>query len=338
MTVSLNGGEACFEVAEGDTLLRAALRAGVALPYECGVGACGCCRCEVEQGQVEVLWAEAPGLSERDRRKGRQLACQCRPQGDVALKMRLDPRGTAPTPPRRQTATLRAVRPLTHDLREFVFQTETPAAFEPGQYAFLGLPGLARERAYSMANLANAAGEWHFCVRRVPGGEASQSLFDTLRPGDSVALDGPYGMAWLRPDVVRDIVCIAGGSGLAPMLSVARGAAATLLREGPRRLDFFYGGRTPADLCGRAELAALGVPGERLRYHAAVSDAQAAATAGWTGAVGPIHALVEQTLGETLAEREIYLAGPPGMVEALLPLLQVTHRIPPERIHFDRFF
>lgn len=338
MSVTVNGGEVRFEVAEGDTLLRAALRAGVALPYECGVGACGCCRCEVTRGQVEVLWAEAPGLSERDRRKGRQLACQCRPLGDVDLTLRLDPRGTAPTPPRRQAATLRAVRPLTHDLREFVFQTETPAAFEPGQYAFLGLPGLARERAYSMANLANAAGEWHFGVRRVPGGEASQALFDCLQPGDTVALDGPYGMAWLRPDVARDIVCIAGGSGLAPMLSVARGAAATLLREGPRRLDFFYGGRTPADLCGQAELAALEVPGQRLRYHAAVSDAAAATAAGWTGAVGPIHTLVEQTLGAALAEREVYLAGPPGMVEAVLTLLQVSHRIPPERIHFDRFF
>ena len=74
--ITLNDGEAVFDCAEGDTLLRAGLRAGLALPYECGVGACGCCRCEVIEGEVADLWPEAPGLSDRDRRKGRVLACQ----------------------------------------------------------------------------------------------------------------------------------------------------------------------------------------------------------------------------------------------------------------------
>ena len=69
--ITLNDGEAVFDCAEGDTLLRAGLRAGLAMPYECGVGACGCCRCEVVEGEVANLWPEAPGLSDRDRRKGR---------------------------------------------------------------------------------------------------------------------------------------------------------------------------------------------------------------------------------------------------------------------------
>lgn len=335
--ITLNDGEAVFDCAEGDTLLRAGLRAGLALPYECGVGACGCCRCEVIEGEVADLWPEAPGLSDRDRRKGRRLACQSLPAGDVRLKLRLPPQAEPAIRPARHGATLVASRQITHDIREFVLRTDAPADFHPGQYALLALPGLDRERAYSMANLPNAAGEWHFRIRKVAGGGATTTLFERLAIGATVDLDGPYGLAHLRTDSPRDIVCIAGGSGLAPMLSIARGVAASPALAG-RRVDFFYGGRSPADLCGEPDLARLPGFGETIRYHAAVSDADAAARGGWQGPVGPVHQLAESVLGERLAEAEFYLAGPPPMVEAVQQLLQVGHRLPPERIHFDRFF
>lgn len=133
--ITLNDGEAVFDCAEGDTLLRAGLRAGLALPYECGVGACGCCRCEVTAGEVANLWPEAPGLSDRDRRKGRVLACQSRPTGDVHLKLRLPPQPEPAIRPVRHHATLVASRQITHDIREFVLRTDAPAVFRPGQYA-----------------------------------------------------------------------------------------------------------------------------------------------------------------------------------------------------------
>ena len=335
--IDVNDGEARFDCAAGDTLLRAGLRAGLGLPYECGVGACGCCRCEVLDGDVADLWPAAPGLSARDRRKGRVLACQSRPAGDARIRLRLDPHAAPAIRPARRSARLVASRAVTHDIREFVFQADAAADFLPGQYALLALPGLDRERAYSMANLPNPDGEWHFRIRRVACGGATGALFDGLHAGTAIGLDGPYGMAHLRTDSPRDLVCIAGGSGLAPMLSVARGVAASPLLAG-RRVDFFYGGRTPADLCGEPELAALPGFGTAIRYHAAVSDADAARHAGWTGPVGPIHELVQATLGERLADAEFYLAGPPPMVDALQQLLQAGHRLPPERIHFDRFF
>lgn len=75
-----------FEQQEGDTLLRAALRAGVGLSYECNSGGCGGCKFELLEGEVETLWADAPGLNERDRRRGRHLACQCRAKGPATIK------------------------------------------------------------------------------------------------------------------------------------------------------------------------------------------------------------------------------------------------------------
>lgn len=334
--ITINDGEAVFPCGEEDSLLRAGLRAGFGLPYECGVGACGCCRCEVEAGQVSDRWPEAGGLSERDRRKGRILACQCSPVGDVRLRLRLDPAAVPTIRPRRRRARLVRVSDVTHDIREFVFRSDGGALFLPGQFAFLALPGIARERAYSMANLANDEGEWCFRIRRVAGGQATTALFDGLHTGMEIGLDGPYGLAYFRPEGDRDVVCIAGGSGLAPMLSVARGFAGQGSGE-TRKLDFFYGARTPADLCGQAELAQLPGYGDRLRYHASVSDA-AAGTDGWGGAIGPVHELVEASLGERLGHCEYYLAGPPAMIEALQHLLQVKHGVPPGHIHFDRFF
>lgn len=335
--ITLNDGEAAFACADGDTLLRAGLRAGLGMPYECGVGACGCCRCEIESGEVVDRWPQATGLSERDRRKGRMLACQCVPAGDVHLRQRLDPAAAPVIRPRRQKAVLLRTRAVTHDIREFVFGGEAGAEFLPGQFAFLSLPGVDRERAYSMANLPNPSGEWHFQIRRVPGGAATARLFDDLAPGTEIGLDGPYGQAFFRAEGKPDVVCIAGGSGLAPMLSVARAFAGRPAGDG-RRLDFFYGARTPADICGGDEIAALAGHGERLRFHAAVSDREAAVVGGWTGATGPVHGLVETVLGDRLGSCEFYLAGPPGMIEALQRLLQVEHRVAPERIHFDRFF
>lgn len=335
--IYVNEGEVSFDCQVGDTLLRAGLRAGLGMPYECSVGACGCCRCEVIEGGTEDLWPAAPGLSDRDRRKGRVLACQSRPQGDARIRLHLDPRNEPDVRPVRSTAIFKKMREITHDICEFVFQTDAPAKFQPGQYALITLPGLERERAYSMANLPNGTGEWHFRIRRVADGSASNILFSQLPINATIGLDGPYGMAWLRTDSPRDIVCIAGGSGLAPMLSVARGAATDPETAG-RRLDFFYGGRTPADICGEPELAALPGFGTTLHYHAAVSDVDAASRSGWEGPVGPIHTLLENRLGDSIVGREFYLAGPPPMVEALQKLLQVNHKVPPDRIHFDRFF
>jgi len=159
-------------------------------------------------------------------------------------------------------------------------------------------------------------------------------LFDELEVGDSLHLDGPYGLASLRP-LERDVVCIAGGSGLAPMLSIACAAAPSLRNLG-RRLHFFYGARTPQDLAAAPMLAPLPGFGDQLRYDEAVS--QPAADDQWSGHVGFIHDVVEQKLGPTLADCEIYFAGPLPMVQATMDMLMVRRGVPFAQIHYDRFF
>jgi toluene monooxygenase electron transfer component len=331
-TIRIDGGESFVVSAEEPSLLRGALRAGVGFPHECSVGGCGGCRFELLEGEVDTLWAEAPGLSERDRKRGKRLACQSRPLSDCTIKVRTGEEYRPPVAPRRLPVTLVARRDLTRDTAEFTFQADEPAAFRAGQYALLELPGIEGPRAYSMSNLANGQGRWQFIIRRVPGGNGTTALYERLQVGDRVVLDGPYGMAWWRPGQNRETICIAGGSGLAPMLSVARAA---LARSRGRPLHFFYGVRTPADLCAEPFLEVLPGAAERLRYHPVVSDA--ADGDGWAGARGFVHQTVASTLAKPLSDYEYYFAGPPPMIEAVQQLLMIDNQVPFNQIHFDRF-
>jgi toluene monooxygenase electron transfer component len=334
--IALEGREESFACEEGDSLLRAGLRAGLGLPYECGTGACGTCKFQLIDGETEDLWPDAPGVSERDRQKDRRLACQNRPLRDCTIKMRLDPNCVPQTLPKCRQARLVESRPLTHDMSEFRFVAEGAAEFLPGQYALFRLPGVEGLRAYSRANLANAAGEWHFHIKNMPGGAGSRALFTGgITAGDAVEMDGPYGLAFLR-ETPRDIVCIAGGSGLSPMISIARGVAADARFAG-RRLYFFYGGREPRDICGEEMLRDLPGFGARLSYHAAISESSVAA-ADWPGPRGFVHELAAETLAGELAEYEFYFAGPPAMAEAVQRMLMREHKVPFDQLHFDRFF
>ncbi len=333
--VSLDGSVA-FECATNDTLLRAGLRAGLAIPYECNVGSCGTCKVELIGGEVSSNWAEAPGLSARDKAKNRVLACQSRPLFDCSIKVRLQDSCRPVHLPRRFIAELSGMRDLTHDIRELRFRAPTAPLFEPGQYALLELPGVAGVRAYSMSNLSNAAGEWHFLIKRVPNGAGSGALFEKIEIGSSIEIDGPYGMAYLRRDSVRDLICIAGGSGLSPMISIARGMAAEP-NLAKRLLRFFYGGRGPEDICGEEMLATLSGYGERIQFTPVISMPELDVAKKWSGAVGLVHEQVLATIGDRMAAFEYYFAGPPPMTQAVQAML-VRNKVPFEQLHYDSFY
>jgi toluene monooxygenase electron transfer component len=323
-----------FACGAHDTLTRAGLRAGLAMPYECNAGGCGTCRYELLSGEVEDLYPAAPALSNRDRRKGRRLGCQSAPRSDLTIRMRVDLQPPRTPAPRRVMASLVGVSDVTRDIREFRFRLDDPMLFLPGQYALVEIAGVGRARAYSMSNVAGGGDEWHFQIRRVAEGRATSVLFERFGPGMKVTLDGPYGNAFLREDVTRDIVCVAGGSGLAPMLSIARGAAmSSALAQ--RRLRFFMGGRTHADIGGEQELRALAGFGDAITFHPVVSDPEP--DGAWSGATGFVHDVALATIDADPVRHEWYFAGPPPMVAAVEVRLRDAG-VPQQQLHFDRYF
>jgi toluene monooxygenase electron transfer component len=337
--ITLAATDQTYECASGDAMLRSALRAGIAFPYECNVGACGNCKFELLEGDVDVVWPEAPGWTAKDRERRRYLGCQSVPRGDCTIKIRPSAQYAPVHAPRRVRGMLSERRAITHDIEEFRFTLAEHMPFEPGQYALLGLPGVEGQRAYSMSNIADRTAdsrELHFQIRRVPNGQGTAALFDAIDIGACIDIDGPYGMAYLRRDVKRDILCIAGGSGLAPMISIARGVAAEPALDGVK-LHFLYGGRTPRDVCGRDMLEALPGWAERLHFQAAVSDVAPDSEIAWDGHVGFVHTVAESLFGENLRDMEIYFAGPPAMGAAIQRAL-VALKVPFEHVHFDQFY
>ncbi len=325
-----------FSCADDDTVLRAGLRAGLGMPYECNAGSCGTCKVELLEGEITSLRPDAPGLGERDRAKNRVLACQARPGTDCRIKVRLRPENVPLHRPARFRATLEGVRDLTHDMREFTFAAHGAPGFLPGQYALFYLPGLEAPRTYSMSNIDDGSARWQFIVRRVAGGTGTVTLFDKLAVGSAIELDGPYGLAYLRAESPRDLVLIGGGSGLAPMLSLARGAVAEP-RLAARRIHVFYGARTTRDLCGAAELEALPGFGSRITFTPVLSHHGEDSVETWEGAKGFVHEIARDFVGERWAEYEYYFAGPPPMAEAVQRML-MDKRVPYPQVHFDSFY
>jgi toluene monooxygenase electron transfer component len=327
--IQIDGGPSVQVDAAEDALLRGMLRAGLGFPHECSVGSCGACRFELLSGSVATLWPEAPGLSDRERKRGKRLACQSQPQSDCTIRARCDAAYQPAVPARRATSKLLSRRKVSGDMCEFTFLVDGVAEFRPGQYALLHLPGVQGARSYSMSNLPNPQGIWQFVIRRTAAGRGSQSLFERLAPGDELPLDGPYGHAFLRPGA-RDVVCIAGGAGLAPMLSIARAVRA---EGGARRLHLFLGLRSQADLGAVALLDE--VIGEHIAGTTVLSAPDLAPA--WSGAIGFIHSEVERAIVPPLDRFDFYFAGPPPMVDAVQDLLMVRARVPNEQIRFDRF-
>lgn len=239
--------------------------------------------------------------------------------------------------PRAGIARFEGFRALTDDLAEFSFRTRSAARFRPGQFAMLQLPGVSGARAYSMSNLANDDGLWRFIIKRVPGGKGTAVLFEGLQHGNEVRIDGPYGNSYLRTDCNRDIVCIAGGSGISPVMSILRGIAQETALDGQRVL-LFHGGRGPADMCAPLLLEESVGLRDRVELHQAISDSEASDSSAWKGARGMIHDLVRDVLGETMAAYEFYFCGPPPMTDAVHRMLLLEEGVPAHQLHFDRFF
>ncbi|WP_114965656.1 2Fe-2S iron-sulfur cluster-binding protein [Alkalilacustris brevis] len=316
---------------EDDTILRAALRAGIGFPYACNSGSCGNCRFTLIEGEVEHGFGKAAGWSERDIRRNRWLGCQAIPRGDCRIKLRLDDQYRPAIRPAKTGALLESVREITHDIREYDLRLDRAMDALAGQYALVDLPGMTQPRAYSMSAIGEGGALWSFQIKLMPGG-AGSSVLAGLSHGARLSLDGPFGTAHLRPEAPRDILCVAGGSGLSPMLAICRAAVADP-RCGARNITLYYGARGMADLFDTAILPheADGTP--KLRFVPALSES---APEGWTGRRGMLHEVVEADLGADLARHEVYFAGPPAMAEAMERMLY-QRGVAPEQMHFDKF-
>ena len=318
-------------VAPSETLLQAALAAGISFPHNCRVGSCGTCKCRLVEGKVKELTDSSYVLSADELRQGYILACQAQPQTDIRVVA--DGVGKSlGAPVKTVGCTVESVTALTHDIVELSLRLDEALTYSGGQYADLALPGLERARSYSFARAPEAEPQTgvSFYVRRVPGGEFSNWVHGEDCLGSRLTLSGPYGTFWLRQDTAP-ILCIAGGSGMAPIKAMLEQA----LREGcTRYVVFLFGARTQSDLYGLVEMRRLAVQWKADFQFVPVLSAEAADSP-WPGHRGLVTEQLD-VLNLDLSSCQAYLCGPPPMVDAAIAALHQAG-LDEGAIFFDRF-
>jgi p-cymene methyl-monooxygenase electron transfer component len=325
--VVVQPGEQSFAVEPGETLLERALKDGLAYPHDCTVGTCGTCRTKLISGKVDAITPFSYTLSKDELAAGYILACQAVPKSDLVVEVEIA--SGAPVIAATQPAKLVALEELTHGIKRVRWAVETPVNYRAGQYMNVRW-GTEDHRSYSFAAAATAAGltELTTFVRHVPGGKFTDMLFGGDPFANSYEVDAPHGNFWLR-DGTGPIICIAGGSGLAPILSLLADAANRKVR---RDCVLLFGARGQRDLYAAEEITAI-----RNRWTAGfdfwpvLSEEQFG---------GHRHGMVTQFVPEALERlgggAHGYMCGPPPMIDAGIHVLTEAG-IGLGDIHYDKF-
>lgn len=320
------------ECASGDTVLMALEKAGYALPNNCRAGACGECKVKVTSGQFDQGMVLDMALSQEERRQGYGLMCMAKPiSDDLTIEW-----GNADAKPKLFPPREHALFVVTEKIPVAARVVELhlrpvgqPIRFWPGQYVTLGNPGAGIPlRAYSIANAPRPDGELVLQVARAEGGATSAWVHDGLAIGDSIKISGAYGTFIGDPGVDTPVLCLAAGTGLAPILSLTEAA----LRRGFRQpVTIVISARSAADLYARGLLAWWRTKHRNFDYKVTLTREHTDACLH-----GRVDVIVPE-LFKDLSKHTVFAAGSPEFVSSCVASVKSLGATP-ERIHTEGFF
>lgn len=309
-TVTLVGSGKRFACAPGETVLEAARRAGLALPYSCLTGTCGSCKARIVAGEVAYPKAPPVALDARERAAHDALLCQAVPRSDLVLVAREVP-SVADVPKRVVALKLVGKELLAPDVARLVLKwpTRDPLRWLAGQYLDVLLPG-GRRRAFSIANAPEAADHVELHVRHVEGGGFTDHVFGPMQVGDVLRVEGPLGTFVPREDSERPMLLVAGGTGFAPIKAIVE----HFLHLGSARpMQLYWGARLERDLYLPDLPLAWAERHAGFRYTPVLGDPPGGLARYRTGFV---HEAVLADHADDLGAHDVYMSGPPAMVDA----------------------
>lgn len=328
-----------FEVEEGETVLDAAFRQGISLPHGCKEGQCSACKCNLIEGEVDLLKYSTFALSDGEREQGGILLCRSLAQEDLVIELlNFDEELLSKSIAVKSfKGRITAKASLTHDIRSIEIDLDAPIKFWAGQYVDITVrpkDGEAITRSFSMANTPDQAQRLRFIIKKYPDGKFSSQLdAGGIEVGAAVTVRGPFGQCFRREDRTGPIVLVAAGSGMSPIWSILHDHIAS---GEDRPVYFFYGARTRSDLFYLDQIAAITAARPEIAFIPVLSHADD--DADWTGARGFVHQVVAAELKRLGIEGngDAYACGPPPMIDALAPVLFMQD-FEPERTFYDKF-
>ncbi len=333
-TIHLQPAERSFEVARDETILAAAIRQGIGLPYGCRDGACASCKSRLLEGRVVHGAHQLRALSSEEEDAGLILTCCATAQTDCRIEARSVP-GAGEFPVLKMPARVLSLQRAAADV--MIVKLQLPAnqnlQYRAGQFIEIILRDGAR-RSYSMANAAHQLGtppalELH--LRHLPGGRFTDHVFGAMKDKEILRIEGPFGSFFLREDSPKPIVLLAAGTGLAPIKALIEHMR---LKAVDRPTWLYWGGRRPQDLYLNAWCEETAAQMPQLRYVPVVSDAQPGDA--WAGRTGLVHAAVMQDLPD-LSGHQVYACGAPEMVESAQRDFVQRCGLPDDEFYADAF-
>lgn len=325
-------------VAEADeTLLDAALRQGLGLPYGCKNGACGSCKGIVQQGQVEHGEHAPLALTLQDQVQHKALFCCAYPRSDLIIESRVV-QGVGDLPIRKMPCRVIGLERASDDV--MIIKLQLPATerlqFLAGQYInFLLKDG--QTRSYSIATSPHVEGSIELHIRHMPGGLFTDPIFNTvetqptMRLRDILRFEGPLGSFFLREDSLSPVILLASGTGFAPIKAMIEHA----IHQGIiRPMTLYWGGRRPKDLYQHALCEAWARELPHFRYVPVISDAIPADD--WSGRQGWVHQAVMKDYPD-LSAHQVYACGAPAMVAAAQQDFITQCKLPETAFFADAF-
>ncbi len=326
-----------IEVEEGQTILDAALRQGVWLPFACGHGTCATCKVEVVEGDYEHGNASPFALMDMERDEGKVLACCCTPESDLVIEADIDvDPDFEGLPVEDFKGEVVEIKNLSPTIRGIWLKLDRPMAFQAGQYINLNLDnieGLEIEgsRAFSIASAPSQSDLIELHIRLVPGGAATTWIHESLNVGQTLDVTGPYGQFFVRSSDDQDAIFIAGGSGLSSPQSMVL----DMLEQGDQRqIHLFQGARNISELYNSTLFEALAEKHSNFHYVPALSDPEA--TDNWQGFTGYVHEAAKEQFSGRFTGHKAYLCGPPPMIDCAITAL-MQGRLFERDIHMEKF-
>ena len=325
--ILLINDDTVIPVKNEDTVLNTLSAQKIYVPSACGGKAtCGFCKFRLIEGGGEVKPTELPFLSAEERDLGIRLSCQVKVKDNMKIEIPKELLNAQSY----QTKVV-SIEDQTYDIKLVKFKLINPTEmhFKPGQYAQIKVPGIDVIRAYSIASNPKDTSEIELIIRQVPNGQATTFVHKALEVGDKITLTGPFGDFYLR-ETEREMICIAGGSGKAPIRSILN-----YLRDRGmnRKVKYFFGAKSKRDLYMTEEFLELSKAFPNFEYIPALSEPLPEDE--WQGEVGLITDVVDR-LTDDLSEAEAYLCGSPGMINACNKIL-TKHDIKQHNVFYDKF-
>lgn len=329
-TVTLKASGRQFSVADGETVLEAGQRTGLALPYSCRAGLCGSCKAIVLEGRCHYPRNPPTALNAAEQARHAVLLCQAVPLTDLVLEVR-EVASVSDMP--RQVMALRVAAKdrLAPDVVRLRLSSPSGERMRwlPGQYVEVLLAD-GKRRAFSLARAPHLGDQLEVHVRHVAGGGFTSWVFDTLAVGDTLRVEGPFGTFVPREDSERPMILMAGGTGFAPVKALVE----HFLHLGTLRpMHLYWGARSAADLYLRELPTRWAETVPTLDFHPVVSDPEQAALA--RARAGLVHEAVLEDHPD-LAVYDIYMCGPPAMIDAGRRAF-VDAGLPESRLFYDSF-